>query len=140
MSSNDNNLSGSAQMSKRRKIMIDCLPVSDQRFQRLPEEVLELVRLASKTDGLAFAGKTGDALSLAEQTVLTNYAFKAISAVETGELVAIPLAKPDADESNDVGCIHSTNFFVGEGVSHTARSGQPHILRAVGYLCTNRGW
>ena len=111
MSSNKNSVSSSAQVSKRLKIMISCLPVSDQRFQTLLEGVLELVRLASKTNGLAIGGKTGDALSPTEQTGLPNYAFKAISAVETGEVVAIPLARPDADESNDVGFVHSANFL-----------------------------
>ena len=109
--SRDNNFSGSGQIAKRRKLMIDRLPVSDQRFQRIPEAVLSLVQLAGKTNGLAFAGRTGEALSPAEKTVLKNYDLRAISEVETGDILAIPLARPDAEEYNDVGFIHSANFL-----------------------------
>ena len=107
----DNFSSGSSQIAKRRKIRIDCLPVSDQRFKTIPEEVLDLVRLASQTDGHAIGGKASDALSPAELTVLTNYGLKPVSEVTTGDILAIPLARPDADENNDIGFIHSTNFL-----------------------------
>ena len=91
------------------------------RGVELPEDVQEI--------GSAIGGKAGDALSLAEKTILTNYEIKTVSAVETGDVVAVPLAKPDADEMNDIGSSTQPTFCRLVCFTHATDLGPLHITR-----------